>query len=103
MARFRMAHDIACWEEEEGKKRQTLFSRPHSFIRLVDYLVVSTLHQLVVNAVENLLAVLQEHIDQMPSRETIESWSHLPDAAAEAPAELTPHKVGGRLWNVKGP
>lgn len=90
-------------KKKKGEKRQTLFSRPHSFIRLVDYLVVSTLHQLVVNAVENLLAVLQEHIDQMPSRETIESWSHLPDAAAEAPAELTPHKVGGRLWNVKGP
>lgn len=46
-----------------------------SFIRLVDYLVVNTLHSLVVNAVATLLVMLQDKICQTPSRATIESWN----------------------------
>uniref|UniRef100_A0A8C3ADL9 Dynein axonemal heavy chain 6 n=1 Tax=Cyclopterus lumpus TaxID=8103 RepID=A0A8C3ADL9_CYCLU len=54
-----------------------LFSAPHlpSFIRLVDYLVVNTLHVLVANTVATLLAVLQEQVCQTPSHAIIQSWS----------------------------
>ncbi|XP_026216049.1 dynein heavy chain 6, axonemal isoform X2 [Anabas testudineus] len=51
-----------------------LSSRLICFIRLVDYLVVNTLHSLVVNAVTTLLAMLQEKIQQTPSQDTIQGW-----------------------------
>lgn len=55
-------------------------SRLPSFIRLVDYLVMNTLHMLVVNAVTELLAVLQEKVRQMPSHAIIQSWSQHSEA-----------------------
>ncbi|XP_076584320.1 dynein axonemal heavy chain 6 [Chaetodon auriga] len=53
------------------------------FIRLVDYLVVSTLHILVVNAVAKLLAVLQEQVRQTPSHAIIQSWSQQSEATTD--------------------
>ncbi|XP_047430741.1 dynein axonemal heavy chain 6 [Mugil cephalus] len=60
-----------------------LCSRLICFIRLVDYLVVNTLHSLVVNAVNILLTKLQEQISQMPSHAAIQSWSQQPEAATD--------------------
>ncbi|XP_070836417.1 dynein axonemal heavy chain 6 [Chaetodon trifascialis] len=57
------------------------------FIRLVDYLVVSTLHILVVNAVAKLLAVLQEQVRQTPCHAIIQSWSQQSEATADAAEE----------------
>ncbi|KAM9770210.1 dynein axonemal heavy chain 6 [Menidia menidia] len=53
------------------------------FIRLVDYLMVSALHSLVVTAVEKLLTVFQEGVGQMPCHAIIQSWSHHFEAASE--------------------
>lgn len=39
-----------------------------SFIRLVDYLVTSTLHQMVVKAVAHMLSVLQQRPCQSPGQ-----------------------------------
>ncbi|XP_041838798.1 dynein heavy chain 6, axonemal [Melanotaenia boesemani] len=50
-------------------------SHPSSFIRLVDYLVVSTFHSLVVNEVDKLLTVFQEQVGQTASHAIIQSWS----------------------------
>lgn len=47
-------------------KSITSFSR--SFIRLVDYLVTSTFHQMVVKAVAHMLSVLQQQRCQSPSQ-----------------------------------
>ncbi|XP_061882783.1 dynein axonemal heavy chain 6 [Entelurus aequoreus] len=55
------------------------------FIRLVDYLIVNTLHMLFESAVEKLLAVFQVQVAKIPSREVIETWGqHL---EPEAPTE----------------
>ncbi|XP_061839882.1 dynein axonemal heavy chain 6 isoform X2 [Nerophis lumbriciformis] len=55
------------------------------FIRLVDYLMVNTLHMLFESAVEKLLAVFQVQVAKIPSREVIETWGqHL---EPEAPTE----------------
>lgn len=65
-----------------------------SFIRLVDYMVVNTLHTLVVNAVAKLLAELQELVLQTPSHATIQSWSQHHEATADCAGEGTDKKVG---------
>ncbi|XP_067440238.1 dynein axonemal heavy chain 6 [Thunnus thynnus] len=57
------------------------------FIRLVDYLVVNTLHTLVVNAVAKLLAVFQEQVSRTPSHAIIQSWGQQPETATEAAEE----------------
>jgi len=58
-------------------------SYPPSFIRLVDYLIVNTLHSLMVNAVHKLLTVFQEQVGQMPCHAIIQSWSHHSETASE--------------------
>ncbi|XP_040003149.1 dynein heavy chain 6, axonemal [Xiphias gladius] len=60
-----------------------LSSRLVCFIRLVDYLVVNTLHTLVVNAVAKLLAVLQEQVRRTPSPAIIQSWSQHSEAVTD--------------------
>ncbi|XP_068178379.1 dynein axonemal heavy chain 6-like isoform X2 [Antennarius striatus] len=45
-------------------------NRLSCFLRLVDYLLVETLHSLVVSAVENLLAALQDPVHQTRQPET---------------------------------
>ncbi|TDH16419.1 hypothetical protein EPR50_G00020980 [Perca flavescens] len=67
-------------------------SRLICFIRLVDYLVVNTLHILVVNAVTQLLAVLQEQVRQTPSHGIIQSWSQRAEAATDPTEEETDKK-----------
>uniref|UniRef100_A0A3Q3ICB6 AAA+ ATPase domain-containing protein n=1 Tax=Monopterus albus TaxID=43700 RepID=A0A3Q3ICB6_MONAL len=54
------------------------------FIRLVDSLVFSALHTLVVNTVAKLLAMLQEQICQTPSHSVIQSWNQHSEATAES-------------------
>ncbi|XP_068444624.1 dynein axonemal heavy chain 6 isoform X2 [Clinocottus analis] len=54
-------------------------SRRFCFIRLVDYMVVNTLHVLVANTVAELLAVFQEHVCLTPSHAIIQSWSLSPE------------------------
>ncbi|KAM9363597.1 dynein axonemal heavy chain 6 [Symphorus nematophorus] len=56
------------------------------FIRVVDYMVINTLHIMVVNAVAKLLAVLQEQVHQTPSHAIIQSWSQHSEATTD-PAE----------------
>ena len=55
-----------------------------SFVRLADYLIVNTMHILVVNSVAGLLAVLQEQISRTPTHAVIHSWAD-PDAGAAVP------------------
>lgn len=66
-----MNHCDKCFNESNT-------SRPHSFIRLVDYLVASTFHRMVVKAVAHVLTVLQQRLCQTP----IQSWSQ-PDPTDE--------------------
>ncbi|XP_017317258.1 dynein axonemal heavy chain 6 isoform X2 [Ictalurus punctatus] len=56
-------------------------SRLTCFIRLADYLVMSTLHTLGVNSMSKLLSALQEPKTDTPSQMLIQSW---------ASAEVTP-------------
>ncbi|KAL7403678.1 hypothetical protein ABVT39_003711 [Epinephelus coioides] len=58
-------------------------SRLTRFIRLVDYLVVNTLHTLVENSVAKLLSALREQIHVTPSNAIIQSWNQHPEAAAD--------------------
>ncbi|XP_069560973.1 dynein axonemal heavy chain 6 [Brachyistius frenatus] len=50
-------------------------SRITCFTRLVDYMVITTLHSLVVNEVDRLLAVLEEQVAETPSHPVIRTWS----------------------------
>nr|XP_019939373.1 PREDICTED: dynein heavy chain 6, axonemal [Paralichthys olivaceus] len=63
--------------------KKILSGRLVRFIRLVDYMVVSTLHTLVTNAVAKLLAVLQERVHQTPSHAIIQSWSQHPETVTD--------------------
>uniref|UniRef100_UPI0037E80358 dynein axonemal heavy chain 6-like isoform X2 n=1 Tax=Semicossyphus pulcher TaxID=241346 RepID=UPI0037E80358 len=66
----------------------TLYSsRLICFIRLVDYLVVNTLHILVVNAVTKLLSVVHEHVRKTPSHDIIKSWGQHSEAKTETAEE----------------
>lgn len=58
---------------------QTFVSHFSSFIRLVDYLVINTFHQMLVKAVAQILAVLQQHISQTPSHAIIQNWNQQPN------------------------
>nr|XP_029134611.1 dynein heavy chain 6, axonemal [Labrus bergylta] len=57
------------------------------FIRLVDYLVINTLHVLMVNAVTKLLSVVREKVHQTPSHAIIQSWSQQYEAKTETVEE----------------
>ncbi|KAM4603926.1 dynein axonemal heavy chain 6 [Polymixia lowei] len=69
---------------EQANKRYHCM-RLTCFVRLVDYLVVSTMHVLMVNSVARLLAGLQEQVGCTPSHATIQSWGR-PETSAD-PAE----------------
>ncbi|XP_027139394.1 dynein heavy chain 6, axonemal [Larimichthys crocea] len=67
-------------------------SRLCCFIRLVDYMVVNTLHILVVKAAAKLLAAIQEQVCQTPSYSTIESWSQQSEVTTDPSEEETDKK-----------
>ncbi|KAK2815675.1 hypothetical protein Q5P01_026142 [Channa striata] len=69
-----------------------LCSRLTCFIRLVGYLVINTLHTLIVNSVDKLLAVLQEKIRQTPSPETFQKWNQMSVAATDNADDETDKK-----------
>lgn len=78
---------------KKAKSNPSLSHLP-SFIRLVDYLVVSTLHILVVNAVAKLLAVLQEQVRQTPGHAMIQNWNQHSEATTDPVEEEMDKKVG---------
>ncbi|XP_062296546.1 dynein axonemal heavy chain 6 [Scomber scombrus] len=61
-----------------------LSNRLICFIRLVDYLVVNTMHNLVVNAVTKLQAAFQEQVGRTPGHDIIQSWGQRTEAATDA-------------------
>ncbi|XP_063073303.1 dynein axonemal heavy chain 6 [Engraulis encrasicolus] len=63
---------------EQAKKRYHC-SRLTCFIRLADYLIVNTLHILVVQSVEKLLGGLRKQIEKTPTQELILSWASAPE------------------------
>ncbi|KAG7458844.1 hypothetical protein MATL_G00224900 [Megalops atlanticus] len=58
---------------EQAKKRFQC-RRLTCFIRLADFLIVNTMHILVVNSVTTLLNILREKIQCTPPQELIQSW-----------------------------
>ncbi|XP_028284655.1 dynein heavy chain 6, axonemal [Parambassis ranga] len=72
--------------------KSRFYTRVISYVRRVDYMVVRTLHSLVVNAVDKVLTVLLEHLRETPSHAVIQSWS-LEAAADQAETEMD-KKVG---------
>nr|XP_057922299.1 dynein axonemal heavy chain 6 isoform X3 [Doryrhamphus excisus] len=62
------------------------------FIRLVDYLMVNTLHMLFVSAVEKLLAVFKEQVAKIPSLEVIETWGQHQEPEANPSEEKVDRK-----------
>uniref|UniRef100_A0A3B4FEJ7 Dynein heavy chain 6, axonemal-like n=1 Tax=Pundamilia nyererei TaxID=303518 RepID=A0A3B4FEJ7_9CICH len=57
-----------------------------SFVRLVDYLVITTLHSCAVNAVDEILTLLQVQAGPTPSNAIIQSWTLDSDATIESEA-----------------
>lgn len=86
------ALQLKCYDKSECQPFSV--SQLPSFIRLVDYLVISTLHKLVVNAVAKLLTVLQEQVCQTPSHALIQSWSQQPEGTTDPAEEEMCKKVG---------
>lgn len=66
-----------------------------SFVRLVDYLVITTLHSCAVNAVDEILTLLQVQAGQTPSNAIIQSWTLDSDAATDCTENEMDKKVGG--------
>uniref|UniRef100_A0A6Q2Z4C9 Dynein, axonemal, heavy chain 6 n=1 Tax=Esox lucius TaxID=8010 RepID=A0A6Q2Z4C9_ESOLU len=64
--------DKMTYTEQANKRYHS--RRLTCFVRLADYLVVSTLHVLAVNSVVRLLAALQEQVDHTPAHGVIHSW-----------------------------
>ncbi|KAG7265209.1 hypothetical protein CRUP_027698, partial [Coryphaenoides rupestris] len=58
----------------------------HSFVRLIDYLVVHTMYTLMRNSLARLLTVFQEQVGQTPGQAAIRSWGRRGTTAA-APSE----------------
>ncbi|XP_029367943.1 dynein heavy chain 6, axonemal [Echeneis naucrates] len=69
-----------------------LSSRLVCFIRLVDYLVVDTMHSLFTNAVVKLLAVFQKQLCQTPSHAIIQSWNQSSEGVADPAHKETDSK-----------
>ncbi|XP_062864847.1 dynein axonemal heavy chain 6 isoform X2 [Trichomycterus rosablanca] len=59
---------------EQANKRHHC-GRLTRFIRLADYLIMSTLHTLAVNSISKLLSRFQEHNTHTPSHTLIHSWN----------------------------
>ncbi|XP_051560675.1 dynein axonemal heavy chain 6 [Myxocyprinus asiaticus] len=82
---------------QQAQKRDQC-KRLTCFIRLADYLIVNTMHALVVNSVGKLLSVFQEHITHTPSHALIQSWagsetSHNPDIKVSTEQNMdSPHQ-----------
>ncbi|OAF67572.1 hypothetical protein A3Q56_04705 [Intoshia linei] len=58
---------------EQSKKRSHC-RRLTSFIRLIDYLIVTTLHVLSVNSISIILSQLTHHVENSPKKEEIAEW-----------------------------
>lgn len=65
-----------------------------SFVRLVDYLVITTLHSCAVNAVDEILTLLQVQAGQTTSNAIIQSWTLDSDAATDCTEKEMDKKVG---------
>lgn len=65
-----------------------------SFVRLVDYLVITTLHSCAVNAVDEILTLLQVQAGQTPSNAIIQSWTVDSEAATDCAEKKMDKKVG---------
>ncbi|KAM9449861.1 dynein axonemal heavy chain 6-like [Clarias gariepinus] len=65
--------DKTSYSEQFNKKQEC--SRLTCFIRLADYLIMSTLHKLTVYSISKLLSELQEHLTHTPSHTLIQSWA----------------------------
>ncbi|XP_071360020.1 dynein axonemal heavy chain 6 [Trachinotus anak] len=77
-------------------------SRLICFIRLVDYLVVDTMHSLLVNAVGKLLAVIQEQVRQTPSHAVIQTWNQHSEAVTDpADQEMDRKSVESETLHVQ--
>uniref|UniRef100_A0A3B4T6A4 Dynein axonemal heavy chain 6 n=1 Tax=Seriola dumerili TaxID=41447 RepID=A0A3B4T6A4_SERDU len=83
-------HNYWLEPRSEPKKRGVYIH----FFRLVDYLVVNTLHSLLVNAVAKLLAVLQEQVHRTPSHAIIQSWNQHSEAITDPGDQEMERKVG---------
>ncbi|KAJ8245285.1 hypothetical protein GJAV_G00269100 [Gymnothorax javanicus] len=59
------------------------------FIRLADFMMVNTMHILVVNSITTLLSVLKDRVQCTPSKELIQSW----DVPEESPEKKTASAV----------
>lgn len=94
MSAVKMVYDIKQAPVTLNQSNPYSVSHFPSFIRLVDYLVVSTLNKLVVNAVAKVLAVLQEQVCQTPSHDIIQSWSQQPEGTFDPAEEEICKKVG---------
>uniref|UniRef100_A0A3B1KKI6 Uncharacterized protein n=1 Tax=Astyanax mexicanus TaxID=7994 RepID=A0A3B1KKI6_ASTMX len=46
----------------------------HTFVRLTDYLIMNTMHELVVRSITKILSALQERNTHTPSHTLIQSW-----------------------------
>ncbi|XP_057699654.1 dynein axonemal heavy chain 6 isoform X1 [Corythoichthys intestinalis] len=68
--------------------------RLNCFIRLVDYLVVNTLHTLFVSAVDKLLAVFKEQVSQTPSHDIIQTWGQNLETDVNPNEEKADRKAG---------
>ncbi|XP_072221953.1 dynein axonemal heavy chain 6-like [Leuresthes tenuis] len=73
-------------EEFKEKVKEVTLSAGRDYVlehqsRSTDYLLVDTWHNLVVNAADQLLTVIQEQVAQTPDHAVIQSWSRKADAA----------------------
>ncbi|XP_056136504.1 dynein axonemal heavy chain 6 [Lampris incognitus] len=71
--------------------KKNLCRRLSCFVRLADYMVVDTMHILMVNSLAKLMSVLQEHVSHTPSHLVIQSWGQ-PEATTDRMEEANNRK-----------
>ncbi|XP_018654464.1 LOW QUALITY PROTEIN: hypothetical protein Smp_130810 [Schistosoma mansoni] len=71
---------------EMATKRQYC-QRLTCFIRLADYLIVSTLHTLTANSIDTILNCFNEHLHNTPTLNEIEGYKIEVDELVEAPSD----------------
>ncbi|KAL3319655.1 Dynein heavy chain 6, axonemal [Cichlidogyrus casuarinus] len=69
---FGEAGEKVTYTEQANKKNHC--KRLTSFIKLADYMIVSNLHQMLINSIYTILTLFQQHLSRTPPKSEIESF-----------------------------
>lgn len=93
---FAEAPDKMTYTEQANKRANC--RRLTNFIRLMDYLIINTMHSLAVNSVSTLLAHIVDHLKYTPGLLEIQAWTKPAPAKPEDEGEGDEGKKAADPW-----